>query len=97
MVPGHRGVDGTIRLWAPGSPKKETFTLPTRHDGPVSALGIVRSADSRNLIVSAGLTDTTLRLWDFHTGEELLRLVTAAPLTSLGVLPHHSVQGLRSL
>lgn len=87
------GVDGTIRLWAPGSPKKETFTLPTRHDGPVSALGIVRSADSRNLIVSAGLTDTTLRLWDFHTGEELLRLVTAAPLTSLGVLPHHSVQG----
>ncbi|WP_326771210.1 NACHT and WD repeat domain-containing protein (plasmid) [Streptomyces sp. NBC_01591] len=87
------GVDGTIRLWAPDSPEKETFTLPTRHDGPVSALGIVRSADSRNLIVSAGLTDTTLRLWDFHTGEELLRLVTAAPLTSLGVLPHHSVQG----
>ncbi|WP_327421791.1 AAA family ATPase [Streptomyces sp. NBC_01230] len=87
------GVDGRVRLWAPDAPEKEPFTLPTWHDGPVSALGIVRPPDSRPLIVSAGLADTTLRLWDFRTGEEVLRLVTAAPLTSLGVLPHHSIRG----
>ncbi|MEV0374211.1 AAA family ATPase [Streptomyces sp. NPDC050636] len=81
------GADGRVRLWAPDAPEKEPFTLPTRHDGPVSALGIVRPSDSRPVIVSAGLRDTTVRLWDSHTGEDVLRLVTATSLTSLGVLP----------
>ncbi|MFD5469487.1 WD40 repeat domain-containing protein [Streptomyces sp. NPDC127105] len=82
--------DGTVRLWAPDAPEKEPFTLPTRHDGPVSALGIVRSPASRPLLVSAGLRDTTVRLWDSRTGEEVLRLVTATSLTSLCVLPSHN-------
>ncbi|MEV4033766.1 AAA family ATPase [Streptomyces umbrinus] len=80
------GTDGKVHLWAPDAPKKEPFTLPTGHDGPVSALGTVRPHASHPLIVSAGLTDTTVRLWDLHTGEEVQRLITATPLSSLGVL-----------
>lgn len=26
-------------------------------------------------------------MWDYHTGQEVLRLVTVAPITSLAVLP----------
>ncbi|MGW3122001.1 AAA family ATPase [Streptomyces sp. NPDC001107] len=84
-------VDGGVHLWAPAAPEQQPFTLPTRHDGPVSALGIVRPIGSRPLIVSTGLKDTTMRLWDFRTGEEVLRLVTATSLTSLGVPPLHSI------
>ncbi|MFE3032938.1 AAA family ATPase [Streptomyces canus] len=85
------GTDGTVRLWAPDAPETEPFTLTTRHDGPVSALDIVRSAHARPHIVSAGLKDTTVRLSDSRTGEEVLRLITAASLTSLSVLPPRSV------
>ncbi|MFF3617277.1 AAA family ATPase [Streptomyces sp. NPDC002580] len=85
------GADGRVRLWAPDAPEKEATTLPDRHDGSVSALGVVQPSASRPLIVSTGLSDTTVRVWDFRAGEEVLRLVTAAPLTSLGVLPARSV------
>ncbi|MEU6611959.1 AAA family ATPase [Streptomyces shenzhenensis] len=85
------GVDGRVHLWAPAAPEQQPFTLPTRHDGPVSALGIVRPPGSRPLIVSAGLKDTTMRLWNSRTGEEVLRLVTATSLTSLGIPPLHSI------
>ncbi|MET9220534.1 AAA family ATPase [Streptomyces sp. NPDC003300] len=80
------GSDGCVRLWT-GDPEREPFTLPTRHDGPVSALHAVRSPGSRRLLVSTGHTDTTVRLWDPAAGEEVTRLVTAAALTSLGVVP----------
>lgn len=83
------GADGSVRLWAPDAQEQEPFTMPTRHNGPVSALDIVRPPGSRPLIVSAGLKDTTMRLWDSRTGEEVLRLVTATSLTSLGVPPPH--------
>ncbi|WP_333737038.1 AAA family ATPase [Streptomyces sp. IBSBF 2806] len=85
------GVDGRVRLWAPDAPEQEPFTLSTRHEGPVSALDVVWPSGSRPLIVSAGLKDTTMRLWDSRTGEEVLRLVTATSLTSLGVPPLHHV------
>ncbi|MGW9430070.1 WD40 repeat domain-containing protein [Streptomyces decoyicus] len=81
------GADGRVCLWTPDAPEKEPFTLSTRHDGPVSALGIVLPPASHPVIVSAGLRDTTVRLWDSFTGEEVLRLVTATTLTSLAVLP----------
>ncbi|WP_217572331.1 AAA family ATPase [Streptomyces sp. GbtcB7] len=81
------GADGTVRLWEPDAPEKEPFTMPTRHDGAVSALGIVQPPASRPLIVSTGLRDTTVRLWDSCTGQEVLRLVTATSLTSISVLP----------
>ncbi|MEU6011645.1 AAA family ATPase [Streptomyces sp. NPDC047453] len=84
------GADGTVRLWAPETPEQEPFTLPIRHDGPVSALAIVQQPACRPLLVSTGLNDTTVRLWDSRTGEEVLRLVTATSLTSLCVLPSHN-------
>lgn len=85
------GADGTVRLWAPDSREKEPFTMPTRHEGPVSALGVVRPPASSPLIVSTGLRDTTVRLADSRTGEEVLRLVTAASLTSVSVLSQRSI------
>lgn len=84
------GADGAIRLWAPESQGKEPFTIPTRHEGPVSALGLVERSASHPLVVSTGLRDTTVRVWDSHTGEETQRLVTAASLTSTSVLPPRS-------
>ncbi|MET9479070.1 AAA family ATPase [Streptomyces sp. NPDC006638] len=81
------GADGGIRVWTPDRPEEKPFTLPVGHDGPVSALGVVRPPGSRPLLVSTGLKDTTMRLWDFATGEEVLRLVTAASLTSLSIPP----------
>ncbi|MHC3458655.1 AAA family ATPase [Streptomyces flavovirens] len=81
------GADGRIHVCSPDTSGPAAFTLPVSHDGPVSALCVVRSPDVRPLIVSTGLSDTTLRLWDAGTGEEVLRLVTAASLTSLGIVP----------
>ena len=36
----------------------------------------------RTLLATAG-EDTTVRLWDPATGDELIRLVTGAPLTTI--------------
>lgn len=80
------GSDGRIHTWTPEAGHATAFTFPAGHNGPVSALGIVRVPGSRPLVASAGLNDTTLRLWDAGTGEEALRLVTGARLTSLGML-----------
>ncbi|MFD8915664.1 AAA family ATPase [Streptomyces sp. NPDC059575] len=87
------GADGRVRVWTPGSSGRPAVTFPTSHDGPVSALGVLRRPGSRPLIASTGLRDTTLRLWDVCTGQEVSRLVTAASLMSLEVLPSLGVQG----
>jgi WD40 repeat protein len=87
------GADGRIHVWAPEAHKPVPFALGARHDGPVSALGVVLSLHARPLIASAGLSDTTLRLWDARTGEEVLRLVTAAALTSIAVVPVGEARG----
>ncbi|CCK24452.1 hypothetical protein BN159_0073 [Streptomyces davaonensis JCM 4913] len=89
------GVDGRVRLWAPAVSGQQPYTLLTRHDGPVSALGIVRLPGCGPLIVSTGLKDTTMRLCNPGTGEEVLRLVTATSLTSLGIPPLHSIPAIR--
>ncbi|WP_159044319.1 AAA family ATPase [Streptomyces sp. NRRL B-24085] len=81
------GVDGRVHLWAPAAPEQQPYTLLSRHNGPVSALGIVRPSGSRPLIVSSGRKDTTVRLCHARTGEEVLRLVTGTSLTSLCVPP----------
>lgn len=44
-------------------------------------------AHSQPLLISASTDDTTIRAWNCQTGEEILRLITAAPVTSLAVLP----------
>ncbi|MFE6187645.1 hypothetical protein ACFQ6U_24770 [Streptomyces sp. NPDC056465] len=90
------GADGRIHVCSPDASGPAAFTLPVRHDGPVSALCVVRSPQARPLIVSAGLSDTTLRLWDAGTGEEVIRLVTAASLTSLGIVPARETGGRSS-
>ncbi|MET8965224.1 NACHT and WD repeat domain-containing protein [Streptomyces sp. NPDC004074] len=88
------GGDGSVRLWAPETLEQEPFILSTLHSGPVSALAIVQQPACRPLLASAGLSDTTVRLWDFHTGEEVLRLVTATSLTSLSVLPPYDTRDM---
>lgn len=44
----------------------------------------------RDLLVSACSDDASIRVWDHHTGQEVLRLVTGAPVTSFVVLPASS-------
>lgn len=85
------GADGRVLRWVPHDPEREPFSFATRHDGPVSALGVVLPIGARPLIASTGRSDTTVRLWEFGTGQEVLRLVTATSLTSLCVLPFPSV------
>ncbi|MFE1907375.1 AAA family ATPase [Streptomyces gardneri] len=83
------GADGVIRLWNPLAPRHEALPLLQGHRGKVTALTTLHHpAHSQPLLVSASTDDTTIRVWECHTGEEVLRLVTAAPITSLAVLPH---------
>lgn len=85
------GSDGVIRLWNPSAPRSETHPPLTGHQGPVSALAALPHPDTdRDLLVSACSDDTSIRVWDYHTGQEVLRLVTGAPVTSLAVLPASS-------
>ncbi|MET7889000.1 AAA family ATPase [Streptomyces avermitilis] len=82
------GSDGVIRLWDPFAPRSETHVPLTGHQGPVTALAALPHPDAdRDLLVSACSDDTSIRVWDYHTGQEVLRLVTGAPITSLAVLP----------
>ncbi|MFD0008715.1 hypothetical protein ACFVJ4_40990 [Streptomyces sp. NPDC127178] len=82
------GSDGVIRLWDPFAPRSETHPPLTGHQGPVTALAALPHPDTdRDLLVSACSDDTSIRVWDYHTGQEVLRLVTGAPVTSLAVLP----------
>ncbi|MEV5957506.1 AAA family ATPase [Streptomyces sp. NPDC051987] len=85
------GSDGVIRLWDPFAPRSETHPPLTGHQGPVTALAALPHLDiDRHMLVSACSDDTSIRVWDHHTGQEVLRLVTGAPITSLAVLPASS-------
>ncbi|MEU0617738.1 AAA family ATPase [Streptomyces albogriseolus] len=82
------GSDGVIRLWDPFAPRSETHGPLTGHQGPVTALAALPHPDAdRDLLVSACSDDTSIRVWDYQTGQEVLRLITGAPVTSLAVLP----------
>lgn len=85
------GSDGVIRLWDPFAARSETHPPLTGHQGPVTALAALPHPDiDRHMLVSACSDDTSIRVWDHHTGQEVLRLVTGAPITSLAVLPASS-------
>ncbi len=85
------GSDGVIRLWGPFAPRSETHPPLTGHQGPVTGLAALPHPDiDRHLLVSACSDDTSIRVWDHHTGQEVLRLVTGAPITSLAIIPASS-------
>ncbi|MEU4154250.1 WD40 repeat domain-containing protein [Streptomyces sp. NPDC026659] len=82
------GADGVIRLWNPTTPRREALPVLQGHRGKVTALTVLHHpAHFQPLLISASTDDTTIRAWDCQTGEEILRLITAAPVTSLAVLP----------
>ncbi|MGW0875268.1 AAA family ATPase [Streptomyces sp. NPDC002740] len=82
------GADGVIRLWNPTTPRSEALPVLQGHRGKVTALTVLHHpAHSQPLLISASTDDTTIRAWDCQTGEEILRLITAAPITTLAVLP----------
>ncbi|MEU3008310.1 NACHT and WD repeat domain-containing protein [Streptomyces sp. NPDC007020] len=82
------GADGVIRLWNPATPRREALPVLQGHRGKVTALTVLHNpAYSQPLLLSASTDDTTIRAWDCQTGEEILRLVTAAPISALAVLP----------
>ncbi|MGA5605121.1 AAA family ATPase [Streptomyces griseoincarnatus] len=79
------GADGAIRLWDPGTPRQALQVL-RGHRGKVTALTTLNHpAFPQPLLVSASSDDTTVRVWECRTGEEILRLITAAPISSLAV------------
>jgi len=82
------GSDGTVRLWSPDAPKREAYPVLHGHQGPVTAITSFQASPTAPcLLVTAGQRDTTVRVWDPHTGDELARVVTGAALTSLCALP----------
>ncbi|MFE2688794.1 WD40 repeat domain-containing protein [Streptomyces mirabilis] len=82
------GADGVIRLWNPTTPRREALPVLQGHRGKVTALTVLHHpTHSQPLLISASTDDTTIRAWDCQTGEEILRLITAAPITALAVLP----------
>ncbi|WP_217231547.1 AAA family ATPase [Streptomyces anulatus] len=82
------GSDGTVRLWSPEAPKKEAYPVLHGHQGPVTAITSFQpSPTAPCLLATAGQQDTTVRVWDPRTGDELARVVTGAALTSLCALP----------
>ncbi|MEV8334472.1 AAA family ATPase [Streptomyces niveus] len=87
------GSDGCVRLWSPDAPRTEAYPVLEGHHGPVSAIGLLPPTPTspQPLLATAGLSDTTVRLWNPWTGEELTRVVTGTPLTSLCTLPDGSM------
>ncbi|MFF2437476.1 AAA family ATPase [Streptomyces sp. NPDC058107] len=83
------GSDGCVRLWSPDTPRTEAYPVLKGHHGPVSAISLLppTPASPQPLLATAGSSDTTVRLWNPWTGEELMRVVTGTPLTSLCALP----------
>lgn len=83
------GADGSVRTWDLSNPRQEALPAARGHRGPVSALMPLHHPDHPHpLLISASTQDTTIRVWDIHEGQEILRLVTGAPITALTVLPH---------
>lgn len=87
------GSDGRVRLWSPDAPRTEAYPVLEGHHGPVSAIGLLPPTPTspQPLLATAGSSDTTVRLWNPWTGEELMRVVTGTPLTSLCTLPDGSM------
>ncbi|ARH89031.1 AAA family ATPase [Streptomyces sp. MOE7] len=86
------GADGIIRLWDPADPRREALPALHGHQGKVTALTTLHHPfRTQPMLVSASTDDTTVRVWECQTGEEVLRLVTAAPITTLAVLPHDNL------
>ncbi|MEU9028153.1 AAA family ATPase [Streptomyces sp. NPDC048383] len=87
------GSDGCVRLWSPDAPRTEAYPVLDGHDGPVSAISLLPPTPTspQPLLATAGSSDTTVRLWNPWTGEELMRVVTGTPLTSLCALPDGSM------
>ncbi|MGW1088731.1 AAA family ATPase [Streptomyces sp. NPDC002596] len=87
------GSDGCVRLWSPDAPRTEAYPVLAGHHGPVSAIGLLppTATSPQPLLATAGSSDTTVRLWNPWTGEELMRVVTGTPLTSLCALPDGSM------
>ncbi|MFE7584845.1 AAA family ATPase [Streptomyces gardneri] len=82
------GSDGTVRLWSPDAPKQEVLPVLDGHQSPVTAITSFRiSPTAPPLLATASQLDTTVRVWNPLTGEELTRVVTGAALTSLCFLP----------
>ncbi|MEU0786827.1 AAA family ATPase [Streptomyces sp. NPDC006173] len=82
------GADGAIRLWDPQAPRQEALPVLHGHRGRVTALtALHHPSHTQPLLISASSDDTSIRIWEYQTGEEIQRLVTAAPITSLVVLP----------
>ena len=81
-----------MRLWDPatGTPVGEPLT---GHTDWVVAVCAVPGPGGRTLLAT-GSADATVRLWDPATGEELIRLVTGAPLTT--ICAHASAPGVGS-
>ncbi|MFB7379727.1 hypothetical protein ACFC6U_31170 [Kitasatospora purpeofusca] len=75
-----------VRFWDPYSLRRESFPALLGHQGEVSVLAMPHRQDrSQPLLVSAGADSTTIRVWDCYAAEEILRLVTGAPVTTLAV------------
>ncbi|MFE0448131.1 AAA family ATPase [Streptomyces fungicidicus] len=82
------GSDGTVRLWSPEAPRREAYPVLHGHQGPVTAITSFQASPTAPcLLATAGQQDTTVRVWDPRTGDELARVVTGAALTSLCALP----------
>ncbi|MFE6768956.1 AAA family ATPase [Streptomyces fimicarius] len=78
------GSDGVIRFWSPDAPKQEALPALHGHQGPVTAITGFRGSDTAPpLLATVGQRDTTVRVWDPRTGDEVTRIVTGAGLTSL--------------
>lgn len=82
------GSDGTVRLWSPEAPRREAYPVLHGHQGAVTAITSFQASPTAPcLLATAGQQDTTVRVWDPRTGDELARVVTGAALTSLCALP----------
>ncbi|MER6846987.1 AAA family ATPase [Streptomyces flaveolus] len=82
------GSDGIVRLWSPDALRQEALPVLHGHQGPVTAITSFRASPTTPpLLATVGQRDTTVRVWEPRTGEELTRIVTGAALTSLCAPP----------
>lgn len=86
------GADGAIRCWSPSS---GALTELAGHRGPVAALAPLVIDGEAEALVSVGVDDTTVRVWDPRSGREIHRLVTGIRLTSLCLPTDGAGQGGR--
>src|SRR6185503_16157715 len=78
------GADNSVRIWRfdAGKPELALIKELAGHEGPVTALDNITSADAQ---IISGSEDGSVRLWNLETGKVIREIKLGGPVAALAV------------